>query len=66
MKRWYKSKTLWLNVVVVVLALAESQLNILQPVLPVNFYAVVAFGLPLLNAALRLITSQALSLGGKP
>ena len=66
MKRWHKSKTLWLNVVVVVLALAESQLNILQPVLPVNFYAMVAFGLPLLNAALRLITSQALSLGGKP
>lgn len=66
MKRWYKSKTLWLNVVVVVLALAESQLNILQPVLPINFYAAVAFGLPLLNAALRLITTQALRLGAKP
>lgn len=65
-KPWYCSKTLWLNIVVVMLAVAESHFNLLQPVLPVNFYAAVAFFLPVLNAALRLITSQALSLGSEP
>ena len=65
-KPWYKSKIMRLNLLVVVLTVAESQLNILQPLLPVNFYALVAFALPVFNAALRVITSQALSLGGKP
>lgn len=65
-KPWYCSKTLWLNIVVVVLAAAESHFNLLQPLLPVNFYAAVAFFLPVLNAALRLITTQALGLGSKP
>lgn len=65
-KPWYLSKILWLNTLVVMLAAAEAHFNLLQPLLPVNFYAAISFFLPLLNAALRLITSQALSLGGKP
>lgn len=63
MKPWYLSKTLILNVLVAVLAMAETQLHSLQPLLPVNFYAMVAFGLPVFNAGLRLITTQALSFG---
>ena len=65
-KSWYLSKTLWLNIVVTLLTVAESQLGVIQPLFPVNFYAVVAFGLPLLNAMLRVITTQGLSLGAKP
>jgi len=63
MKPWYLSKTLILNLVVAALTAAEAQLNFLQPLLPVNFYAVVAFGLPIFNAVLRLVTKQAISLG---
>jgi hypothetical protein len=63
MKPWYLSKTLILNVLVAVLSMAESQLHFLQPMLPVNFYALVAFGLPVFNAFLRLVTNQALSFG---
>ena len=68
MKPWYTSKTLWLNVLVAVLTVAETELGIVQPFMPVNFYAIVAFGLPLLNAALRIITTQGLALrsGDKP
>ena len=62
MKPWYTSKTLWVNVGVVLLTAAETQLRVIQPLLPVDFYAMVAFGLPLLNAALRVITTQGLSL----
>lgn len=66
MKPWYTSKTLWLNVLVALLTVAESELRVIQPLLPVNFYALVAFGLPLLNAALRVITTQGLAFGNAP
>jgi hypothetical protein len=61
-KPWWKSKTLWLNVVVLVCAAAETQLNVLQPLLPVNVYGLVAFGLPLLNVLLRTVTAARLTL----
>jgi hypothetical protein len=60
-KPWYLSKTLWLNAVVLVLAAAESQLNVLQGALPGGLFAWLAFGLPVLNAALRFITSTGVS-----
>lgn len=60
-KAWWKSRTLWVNAVVLLLAAAETQLNVLQPLLPVNVYALVAFGLPVMNAVLRLVTAQALA-----
>ena len=63
-KPWFHSRTIWLNAVVAGLAIAEAKLNILQPLLPVNFYAAVAFGLPVLNAAMRIVTTMAVSLSG--
>lgn len=60
-KSWYLSKTIWLNALVVTLATIESSLNILQPILPVNFYAIVAFALPVLNVFLRTVTHSGVS-----
>lgn len=60
-KPWWQSKTLWLNALVLLLAGAEAQLGLLQPLLPVNVYALVAFGLPLANGLLRLVTAQRLA-----
>ena len=60
-KRWYSSKTLWFNVIVLALAAAETQLNVLQNVLPGGLYAWLAFVLPVGNAALRFITSTAIT-----
>lgn len=57
MKPWWKSKTLWFNAVVLMLAAAESQLNVLQGALPGGLFAWLAFVLPVVNAALRFITS---------
>jgi hypothetical protein len=59
-KPWWKSKTLWLNGLVLMLAAAESQLNVLQGALPGGLFTWLAFGLPVANAALRFITSTAL------
>lgn len=65
-KPWWHSKTLWANVIVLALTAAETQLQMLQPLLPVNVYALVAFGLPVLNLVLRTVTQQRLALRTKP
>lgn len=62
MKPWYTSKTLWVNAVVAALAALEAGTGILQPFLPANFYAIVAVGLPVVNAVLRIVTTQGLAL----
>lgn len=62
MKAWYQSKTLWVNVVVAALAALEAGTGILQPLLPANFYAIIAVGLPVVNAVLRIVTTQGLAL----
>lgn len=72
-KPWWHSRTLWLNAVALALAAAESQLQLLQPLLPVNVFALVAFVLPVANAALRFVTTQGVAVsapkapeGGQP
>lgn len=60
-KRWWRSRTLQVNAAVAALVALEAGTGLLQPVLPVNFYTVVAVGLPVINAVLRVVTSQALT-----
>lgn len=60
-KPWYLSRTLWFNAICLALAAAEAQLNVLQGYLPGGVYAWLAFVLPVGNAALRLITTTAVS-----
>lgn len=59
-KPWWRSKTLWVNAAMLALAAAETQLNVLQGVLPGGLFPWLAFALPVINAALRFITSTAL------
>jgi len=60
-KPWYRSKTLLFNLVVLMAAAAESQLNVLKDVLPGGLYAWLAFVLPVGNAALRFISSTSIT-----
>jgi NAD(P)H-hydrate repair Nnr-like enzyme with NAD(P)H-hydrate dehydratase domain len=60
MKPWWKSKTLWVNAMVAALAAFEAGTGLLQPLLPANVYAVIAFLLPAINAVLRIVTTQGL------
>mgnify|MGYP001298842119 CR=1 FL=1 len=57
-KPWWQSKTLWVNAIVLAMAAAEEHIGLLQSVLPVNVYQLIAFALPVVNAALRFITSK--------
>lgn len=61
MKKWYQSKTLIVNALVAALVALESVSGLLQPYLPVDFYAAVAVGLPVINALLRVVTTEALA-----
>lgn len=62
MKPWYTSKTIWINVIVAVLATLETFTGLLKPYLPEHWYVAVAVGLPILNVALRVITTQGVSI----
>lgn len=59
-KPWWQSKTLIINAVAAALVALEAGTGMLQPYLPVNFYSVIAVGLPVVNAILRVVTTQAL------
>lgn len=59
-RAWWKSWTLWINFVFLLLAQAEAQIGLLREVLPINVYALIAIVLPPLNIALRAITTAPL------
>lgn len=61
MKPWYQSKTIIVNVIAAGLAALEATTGLLQPYVPVNIYAAIAVGLPVVNAMLRVITSKQLT-----
>lgn len=61
MKPWYTSKTILVNALVAALVALEAGTGLLQPFLPANFYAIIAVGLPVINAVLRVVTSTALT-----
>lgn len=61
-----RSRTLIVNAIALALIAAEAQLGLLQQVLPVNVYALAAFVLPVVNAALRLATNTGVSLRHDP
>jgi hypothetical protein len=59
-KHWWHSRTIWINVLAAGLLALEASTGMLQPLLPVNLYTAVAVGLPVVNAMLRIVTSQAI------
>lgn len=61
-KPWWQSKTIWFNVLALALAMAEANLGLLDGHISGNVYAWAAFGLPLINMALRVITKAGVRL----
>ena len=61
MKPWYTSKTIIVNAIVAALVALEAGTGLLQAYLPANFYTIIAVGLPVVNAVLRVITTTALT-----
>lgn len=61
-KPWWQSRTLWLNAGAAGLVALEAGWGLLQPIIPVNFYTLMAVMLPVANAMLRVVTSQGVRL----
>ena len=59
-KHWWHSRTIWVNVIAAGLLALEASTGMLQPLLPVNLYTAIAVGLPVVNAMMRIVTSQAI------
>lgn len=60
MKRWYKSKTIWVNVGAAALMALEASTGLIKPYMADTFWVAMAVALPMVNAMLRVITSQGL------
>ena len=60
LKAWWKSKTIRVNAIAAALVALEVNTGMLQPYLPANFYTIIAVALPVVNAYLRIITTQGL------
>ncbi len=61
MKPWYQSKTLIVNMLAAALVALEAGTGMLQPHIPLDFWTSLAVGLPIINAMLRVITTQGLT-----
>lgn len=59
-KPWTRSRMIWVNAAAAALVALEANTGLLQPLLPFNFYTSLAVVLPVINALLRVVTSQAL------
>lgn len=58
MKKWWKSKTLWLNAALAAGTVAEANIGLLREYFGASSYLVVISVTAALNAALRFVTSQ--------
>ena len=65
MKKWYFSKTILFNAFVAGLIALEATTNIFKPYVSDLFYVVLAVVLPVVNAMLRIVTTQAIELQKK-
>lgn len=61
MKQWWKSKTLWLNGVVALVAALEVSTGLLKPYVGEDGYVLLMVLLPVANAMLRFITTEKLT-----
>jgi hypothetical protein len=60
MKVWYKSKTIWVNVGAAALMALEASTGLLKPYMADTFWVAMAVALPMVNAILRVVTTQGL------
>lgn len=66
MKPWWRSRTLIVNAAAAGLLALEAGTGVLQPLLPVNLYVALAVALPVVNAILRVVTTQGLMMADRP
>lgn len=61
MKQWWKSKTLWLNGIVALVAALEVSTGLLKPYVGEDGYVLLMVLLPAVNAMLRVVSTTKLT-----
>lgn len=61
MKSWWKSKTIWFNLIMTALITLEASLSQLSSVIPANWYGILATTLAVGNAVLRVISTTGIT-----
>lgn len=61
MKQWWKSRTLWLNGIVSLVAAMEVSTGLLKPYVGEEGYVALMIFLPAANAMLRFISTEKLT-----
>lgn len=61
MKKWWKSRVIWFNIIVASLVALEASFSALQGFLPADVYAIAVPVLAIGNAILRIVTTQGIS-----
>jgi hypothetical protein len=61
-KPWWRSRTMWVNLLALALVVAEDKLQLLDGHLPGGVYAWLAFALPIVNLVLRAVTTAGVRL----
>lgn len=59
MKKWYESKTIWINLIAVVLEVGNALMT--NPIIPTKFAGVLTVVVTVLNIILRTISSTTIS-----
>ena len=57
-KKWWKSKTLWLNALLAAGTVVEANLGLLQSLLGPTYYLGIIGAVAAANAVLRVVTSE--------
>lgn len=60
-KAWWKSKTILINVGIGIVTALEMRLDLLQPLLSLNLYSILALALVIANVILRSTTYHRIS-----
>ena len=60
MKKWYKSKTLWFNLLMASLTAVEASFSLFEYIVPGNIYVIIVTSLAIGNAVLRVISDSKL------
>ena len=61
MKPWYRSKTLWFNLIIGSLAALEANMGALSGFIRADWYAIICIVLPVGNAILRIVSTAKLT-----
>lgn len=59
MKKWYESKTIWINLIAVVLEVGNALMT--NPIIPARFAGALTLVVTVLNIILRTISSTTIS-----